>query len=153
MLGEVEREYLLTRSGAKLGDLILVTGTFGRQAASHYALRASHYPIRLKEARLIAKAKLANSMIDSSDGLVRSIREICKASKVSAKIDFKAIPIAKGASLNQALFGGEEYELVFTASKAKAAKLIKLIPNLSFVGKIVKKGKGNLPKCGFEHFK
>lgn len=154
LLGEVEKECLLLRSGARVGDYILVTGKFGGQAAAKFDSRKAEKPKgRLKEARMIAKTGLASSMIDSSDGLVCSIREICKASKVDARIDFGSVPVAKGATFKQALFGGEEYELVFTVSKSKAVKLAKLIPQVSIVGRIVRQGKGNLPKGGYEHFK
>ena len=43
LLGEVEKEYLLTRSGAKVGDLILVTGVFGGPAATNYNLQLTTY--------------------------------------------------------------------------------------------------------------
>jgi len=137
LLGEVEKKYLLIRSGAKVGDLICVTGRFGKPVSADCS-----------QGRKIAKSCIATAMIDSSDGLVESIRQICKASKVDAKINFDNIPIAKGASLQDALFGGEEYELVFTVPKSKAKKL-----KYRVVGQIVKKGKGNLPKGGFKHFK
>ncbi len=137
LLGEVEKKYLLTRSGAKVGDLICVTGRFGKPVSGDCL-----------QGRKIAKKRIATAMIDSSDGLVESIRQICQASRVDARIDFDNIPIAKGASLKQALFGGEEYELVFTVPKSKEKKL-----KYRVVGQIVKKGKGNLPKGGFKHFK
>ena len=167
LLGEVEREYLLTRSGAKLGDLILVSGKFGGPASQNYSLlvtrracRQAGYSLRLKEARIIAKSKLATSMIDSSDGLVRSILEICKMSKTGARIFEDMVPIAKGANLNQALYGGEEYELVFTVPKNKL-KQIKI--NATVVGEVVSKSKGiklidpcgrikPLKSGGYEHF-
>lgn len=162
LLGEVEKQYLLTRSGAKVGDVILVTGKFGGGEAGN----------RLKEARLIAKSNLATSMIDSSDGLVRSAVEICRASKVGARIKPNLVPIAKGATLEQALYGGEEYELVFTVPKAKASKLQSLLwktarSKVTMVGEIVGKGKDGkmvglidgkgkeikLENGGYEHFK
>ena len=81
LLGEVEKKYLLTRAGARAGDLILAAGDFGGPAAGKYEIRNTKSGIRLKEARAIAKSKLATAMIDSSDGLVRSVLEICKSSK------------------------------------------------------------------------
>jgi len=144
LLGEVEKKYLLTRSGAKVGDIICVTGSFGHPASANYLLHITDY---CPQGRLIAKKRIATAMIDSSDGLVESIRQICKASQVDARIDFDQVPIAKGATLEQALFGGEEYELVFTVPKSKAKKL-----DYRVVGQIVKKGQGNLPKGGFKHF-
>ena len=100
-------------------------------------------------------------MIDSSDGLVRSVLEICKASKVGARVWEDRVPIAKGATLPQALYGGEEYELVFTIPKSKVNKLkIKA----TIVGEIVSAKSGvklieghgkikSLQSGGYEHFK
>jgi thiamine-monophosphate kinase len=161
LLGEVERDCLLTRSGAKPGHLICVTGRFGGPAAKKFDNRQSKIVNRTKEARMIAKSHLATSMIDSSDGLVRSVLEICKASKVGARIYAAKVPVAKGATLDQALYGGEEYELVFTIPKIKYRKLeIKA----TVVGEIVDRklgvklvdsyGRIKPPKSGgYEHFK
>ena len=89
-------------------------------------------------------------MIDSSDGLMRSISEICKASKVGAKIQMDSVPVAKGASLKQALYGGEEYELVFTVPRSKVKKL-KIAATV--IGEIVSKKNGMDLEGGFEHFR
>lgn len=169
LLGEVERECLLTRAKAKVGDAILVTGNFGGPAANKFVLPPSSFVLRLKEARIIAKSKKATSMIDSSDGLVRSVMEISKASKVGARIWLDAVPIAKGVTLDQALYGGEEYELIFTTPRSKAIELMDLIQKktgtkVSIVGEIVAKrrgvrlvdihGKVFSPRSGgYEHFK
>ncbi|MDD4179287.1 MAG: thiamine-phosphate kinase [Candidatus Margulisbacteria bacterium] len=163
LLGEVEKENLLLRSTAKEGDFICVTGEFGGPAAVHF----TRYPLlvtRYQEARAIAKAKIASSMIDSSDGLVRSVLEICRASKVGARIYEDNVPIADGATLDQALYGGEEYELVFTVPADKLSVLKKLKLGVSIVGEIASRkagvklvdGKGNpksLKSGGYEHFK
>lgn len=177
LLGEVEKECLLTRSKAKAGDAILVTGDFGGPAAGKYVPRPSLAPSnvegslvpRLKEARSIAKSGRCSSMIDSSDGLMRSVMEISKASKVGARIWLDSVPIAKGVALDQALYGGEEYELVFTTPRSKVIELKNLIQKrtktkVSIVGEMVasKRGvklvdlHGNVfsPKSGgYEHFK
>lgn len=169
LLGEVEKKRLLTRSNAKVGDAILVTGDFGGPAANKYVARRPSPVIRLKEARTIAKAGICSSMIDSSDGLARSVLEICKASKVGARIWLDAVPAAKGATLDQALYGGEEYELVFTTPRSKAIELMDLIQRktktkAAIVGEIAAKkrgmklvdihGKVRLPKSGgYEHFR
>lgn len=169
LLGEVEKEFLLTRSKAKVGDAILVTGLFGGPAAVNYEHRTQSTEHRTQEARIIAKSKLATSMIDSSDGLVRSVLEICRASKAGARIWLDSVPIAKGSTLEQALYGGEEYELVFTTPRSKAVEVKNLIwrrtgTKVSIVGEMVAKkrgmklvdihGKVSDPKSGgYEHFK
>ena len=170
LLGEVEKRFLLTRSGARAGDLILVTGVFGGPASIKFKIQKtsassvepSKVKIRIKEARIIAKAKLATSMIDSSDGLVRSVLELCKASRTGALVYEDLVPIAKGASLEQALYGGEEYELVFTATKKDLANLRKIL-KFSVVGEMAPSkfgvklvdtyGRIKPPKSGgYEHF-
>jgi thiamine-monophosphate kinase len=169
LLGEVKKEDLLTRSKAKVGDAILVTGEFGRPAANKYVEVSSSLVPRIKESRVIAESCLATAMIDSSDGLVRSVLEICKASKVGARIWLDSVPLAKKATLDQALYGGEEYELVFTTPRSSAVELRDLIQKkaktkVSIVGEIVSKKHevklvdihGNvsaLKKKGYEHFK
>jgi thiamine-monophosphate kinase len=169
LLGEVEKECLLTRSKARIGDAILVTGNFGGPAAAKFDSRKLKVESRLKEARTIAKAGKCSSMIDSSDGLVRSVLEICKASKAGARIWLDSVPVAKGATLEQALYGGEEYELVFTTPRAKALELMNLVrrktdTRVSIVGEMVARkrgvklvdvhGKVLAPRSGgYEHFK
>lgn len=158
LLGQVEKKYILTRSGAKIGDQILVTGKFGGPASNNYKcqmtddklISKSQIP-KIKEGRKLAKSRLATSMIDSSDGLARSLQEISKASKVGFKLNFESIPIAKGATLDHALYGGEEYELVFTAPKRNVKKIQKIV-RCRVVGEIVPKNKGNNLRKGFDHF-
>jgi thiamine-monophosphate kinase len=169
LLGEVEKECLLTRSGAKIGDAILVTGGFGGPSANKYVYRPSSLVPRLKEARTIAKSGKCTSMIDSSDGLARSVLEICKASKTGARIWLDPVPIAKGATLDQALYGGEEYELVITTPRSKAVELRDLIQRktktkVTIVGEVVGRKRGiklvdvhgkvyPLKSGGYEHFR
>ena len=57
-------------------------------------------------------------MIDVSDGLSVDMGHICEESNVPALIDVKSIPVARGANLQLALHGGEDYELLFTAPAA-----------------------------------
>ncbi len=152
LLGEVEKDNLLTRSGAKAGDMICVTGKFGGPASHKFDIRYSLPKGRLKEAQTIARSRLAHSLIDSSDGLVRSVIELCKASKVGARIWEEKVPVASGATLAQALYGGEEYELVFTVPKAKLSRLNKV--KFSIVGEIVPRSEKSSPATGgYEHFK
>ena len=161
LLGEVKKANLLLRSTAKVGDLICVTGTFGGPALQGYDSRRSTVDGRLSEARTIAKSRLATAMIDSSDGLARSVLEICKASKVGARIWSDKVPIAPGATLDQALYGGEEYELVFTVPKSKITKLkvkttvVGEVMSLEFGVKLVDKHDRikSLKSGGYEHFR
>ncbi|MFA4844448.1 MAG: thiamine-phosphate kinase [Candidatus Margulisiibacteriota bacterium] len=165
LLGEVEQRQLMTRGGAKPGDLVLVTGEFGGPAAQKYRViclpaGTACYALRVTEAQTIARSRLATAMIDSSDGLMRSVREICRQSRTGAKIWTELVPRAAGATPDQALNGGEEYELVLTAPKNKAIKLMELVrrrtgTKVTVVGAIAPKSAGITPANakGYEHFK
>ena len=169
LLGGVEKECLLTRSNAKVGDAILVTGNFGGPASKKFDNRKLKVESRLKEARIIAKAGKCSSMIDSSDGLVRSVLEICKASKTGARIWLDSVPVARAATLNQALYGGEEYELIFTTPRSNAVELMNGVQRrtktkVKIVGEMVARKRGiklvdvhgkilALRSGGYEHFR
>jgi thiamine-monophosphate kinase len=147
LIGEIEPDFLLLRSGAREGDLVLVTGQLGDSAAGlallldrslevkeehkRSVLKAHLTPIpRIEEGRAIAKSGVATAMIDISDGLASDIAHICESSGVGVRIWAEEIPIseatrevAKAAGkdpLDLALFGGEDYELLFTAPPERA---------------------------------
>ncbi|MDD5455258.1 MAG: thiamine-phosphate kinase [Candidatus Ratteibacteria bacterium] len=179
MLGEVEKNKSVRRSGAKVGDLIVVTGTLGSSKAGMEILKKGGLnpfltkkhlrPIpRLTEIREITSKMKLNSMIDISDGFTQDLFHILEESKVSAELDITKIPIsgqlkkyAKEKAINYALGGGEDYELLFTLPKKEAKKLPAQVNGtpLTTVGEIVKGkpkiiagGKEIEPK-GYNHFK
>jgi len=132
-------EKIVKRSGARPGDSIVSIGKLGRSAlgldmlkkhgrralrikGSNAKAHLMPHPM-LKEGRIALKH--ATSMIDNSDGLARCLIEICKASKVGARIYLNKVPLAKGASLEQVLDGGEDYNLILTVSKNKAGLIKK----------------------------
>ncbi len=84
------------------------------------ALIAPHlYPRpRVAQGLLLARGALATAAIDLSDGLSTDLAHLCEESGVAAEVDVAALPIAPAATLAQTLHGGEEYELLFTASPA-----------------------------------
>jgi thiamine-monophosphate kinase len=112
------------RAGARPGDEIWVTAPLGSSAAGLRLLRAGadlNAPLsqaharpqgRLKEGQAARRAG-ATAMIDISDGLSADLDHIASASKVGIALD--RVPIAGGATLEEALGGGEDYELIFTA--------------------------------------
>ena len=108
-VGRVPKGKALLRSGARPGDIIYVTGPLGGSLASGKHLT---FMPRLKEAKWFRQTGLVRSMMDISDGLATDLRHILKASKVGAELDGAAIP--KTGSLEQALFDGEDFELLFT---------------------------------------
>jgi thiamine-monophosphate kinase len=130
LLGTVPTGKALLRSGAHPGDVVYVTGTLGGATAELDALRRNPlsfaklgkgphphlYPEpRLEIGRALLQRRLATAAIDLSDGLSTDLTHICERSRLAAVIDSDSIPIASGATLEQALHGGEDYELLFTA--------------------------------------
>jgi len=127
--GQVPIGTAILRSGARPGDPIYVTGALGGSAATLKQLFAgtavkptkssSHfYPTpRLEVGSYLRKHALATAMIDLSDGLSVDLRHICEESGVAAILISNKVPTANNADLELALHGGEDYELLFTASK------------------------------------
>jgi thiamine-monophosphate kinase len=105
--GAVDGQPVL-RSGARPGDTIYVTGPLGGAAAGGYRSR-SH--ARVAEG-VAARRAGATAMIDVSDGLAADLGHIATASGVGVVLE--NVPVAAGATEDQALHGGEDYELVFT---------------------------------------
>jgi len=146
MVGDIANKKEVLRSGAKKSDLIAVTGAFGGPALKEFKLLSCldfYKTTRVSFALGLSKTGSATSLIDSSDGLARSIHEICKSSKVGALVKSKWVPIYKGGTLEQALYGGEEYELVFTIPFDKYLSLPKkILSEITVIGEILDKGKG-----------
>ncbi|MBW3668853.1 MAG: thiamine-phosphate kinase [Actinobacteria bacterium] len=112
IVGSCDGEPVL-RSGAGVGDSVFVTGPLGAAAASGWTSRPS---ARVHEGTAAREAG-ATAMIDVSDGLGRDLGHICDASAVG--VELFRVPVAEGATEEQALGGGEDYELVFTAPDAE----------------------------------
>ncbi len=150
MLGVVEKKNLCLRSGAKVGDIIMVTGAFGG------SIQGKHlkFTPRLKEARYLVNHFKINSMIDVSDGLSQDLRHILEQSSVGAVLYEKLIPLSKTAGkIIDALCSGEEFELLFTVSRDEASKIIKNRKyRFTVIGEIMPKAFGlKLISCNSEY--
>lgn len=163
LVGAVAQGRALLRSGAKPGDLIYVTGALGGAAAGLACLEdlakgkigrtnplriprrmdaqlAPHlYPQpRIAQGLWLQRRGIASAAIDLSDGISSDLAHICEESGVAAEVDASALPIHPGATVNQALHGGEDYELLFTASAT--AKLPRAIAGVTVtkIGRILR---------------
>ena len=121
LLGEVEKRNLTLRSCARAGDWIFVTGALGRSFPTGKHLT---FIPRLKEARFLVERFKPTAIEDISDGLAGDLGHILRASKVGARIFEKEIPRTKSATLTQALYDGEDFELLFTLPPVKAQRLL-----------------------------
>lgn len=114
----------ITRSGARAGDRIYVTGALGGSLLG----RHMSFTPRVKLARELAQNHRPTAMIDLSDGLSRDLRHICEESHAGALIDSAALPIHEDArimsrtdgrsAVDHALHDGEDHELLLTTPAA-----------------------------------
>ncbi len=134
VVGTVPRGQALRRSAARIGDGIFITGPLGlaarglalwREGARRgHALRAFMHPVpRLPW--IPALRKHARAAIDVSDGFAQDLGHLLQASRVGAEIDLDRIPRNRRDpdSLGRALFGGDDYELCFTAPQSRLPAL------------------------------
>lgn len=160
LLGKAPKDRIIYRKGAKKGDIIFVTGKLGNSFKTQKHL---HFKPLVKEAQYIIRTAKPTAMMDVSDGLAGDLGHILKQGNVGALLDEKKIPLAKGATINQALHDGEDFELLFTASAQDADKLRKVkkfklyeigvVTSGSHLMMVDASGKKReiVPK-GFEHF-
>jgi thiamine-monophosphate kinase len=188
LVGAVPRGWALLRSGARLGDLLYVTGTLGGAAAGLARLGelaspagpnppripkrlemllAPHlYPQpRIAQGLWLQRRGRASAALDLSDGLSTDLSHLCEESGVAAEVDAALLPTHPAATLAQALHGGEDYELLFTAPPAAhVPRAIAGVP-VTCIGRILKARKGRstmtlispqgakpLEPRGWEHF-
>ena len=165
LAGLVKRKNLVLRSGAKKGDIIFVSGRLG---GSIYAKHLRFTP-RVKEANYLVNNFKLNSMIDISDGLIQDLGHILKESNQGAVVFEELIPLSADAHKPQeALYMGEDFELLFTLPLDEARRLqkksVKGLVKFSPIGEIVDKSYGLIlldKRCrqkklkkitGFRHF-
>ena len=163
--------------------MIYVTGALGGSAAELLALERrpaafrrgdeggeGHpqlYPEpRLATGRKLMRGRLASAAIDLSDGLSTDLAHLCEESGLAAEIDAESLPVDARATLEQALHGGEDYELLFTADPET------VVPSplggvlVHAIGRMKKRGRGPLVQMsdrngkrtalaagGWEHFR
>ncbi len=190
LVGAVRRGKALLRSGASIGDLLYVTGTLGGSASGLALLEklavahsgsASLPPIprklqadlaphlfpqpRIQQGLALVRRGLATAALDLSDGLSTDLAHLCEESGVAAQVDAAALPISPGATLAEALHGGEDYELLFTAPASsrlprsiggvavtKIGRIVKARPGRPLIALLTEQGAQHLEARGWEHF-
>lgn len=195
LLGSVEAGRAVYRSGARPGDLIFVTGGLGNSAAGLYLCQNPEINIsleaaaflksaqlepraRVKIGRLLSKTGKISSMDDISDGLASELHEICRASGVGCRIRTAAVPVDRrmkeaadtigNEPIDWALYGGEDFELIFTVPPDSAVLIKRDLEENGekcyLIGEIVPAAEGvkmELPQGyfvpleakGYDHFK
>jgi thiamine-monophosphate kinase len=188
IIGSSKSKAMLKRSTASPGEQIAVTGYLGLSAAGlemfkgktisdlevRNILRRAHFkPMpKVKEGQILIEQGVKTA-IDISDGLIADLDHICESSKVNAKINIKQVPVHPVVKANfanhqeLALYGGEDYELLFTADEATVARAKQALNcPVTVIGDITEEklptrvtvvdSKGNIisyKKGGWEHFK
>ena len=178
---------MLRRSAAKPGDKIAVTNSLGTAAAGLEMLRKNlkfnpKYARQMRQAHLMPNPRVNEGQLlvekgvkcgmDISDGLIGDLAHICTESKVGALINVDLVPVSPavtacfgGRAREMALTGGEDYELLFTASPPVMDKVIKAMPcPVTVIGEISAEKPGkvklvdnqgkafSLKKIGWDHF-
>lgn len=175
--GEVEKGTAVRRSGATVGDIVWVSGSLGAAAGDLQRLLAGDdHDIGDRLLRPFPQVGLGrklraagvSAMIDLSDGLSGDLKHICDASGVGAEIDAARIPIARGladtfgeqTALGLALAGGEDFELLVTASPEKNLDGIsadfraigRITPNVAVIELIDDAGRARPMPESWQHF-
>ena len=165
VLGEAERKRTVFRRGAKIGDLVCVTGRLGGSILGKHL----NFVPRLREGQFLAKYG-ASAMIDLSDGLWQDLGHLVLSSHMAFMVDWQKIPVASSAyrlaggnrekALAHALYDGEDFELLFTIAPARFRTLRKVWAqrfsvSLTAIGQVVR-GKRIWSRerkgLGFQHF-
>jgi thiamine-monophosphate kinase len=139
VVGEVERKRVALRSGARVGDVVFVTGKLGGSLRSGKHLT---FMPRVREARWLVENFSVHAMMDVSDGLASDLERLVESSRVGFDICADAVP-ANG-SLRAALCDGEDFELAFTVAARDAAALerkwkSKFNLRLTRIGRVVRR--------------
>jgi thiamine-monophosphate kinase len=167
LLGEATPPGLVRRSGAKPGDWLMVTGSFGGSIRSRHL----EFTPRIREALALQASARLHAMIDVSDGLAADVWHVCEESGCGAVLRAEAVPIDAAAfemrddraPLEHALGDGEDFELAFAVSAEDGRRLLESQPTgdarITHLGEFVDNGlwlerngvRQPLPPTGYVH--
>ncbi|MBI2495562.1 MAG: thiamine-phosphate kinase [Candidatus Omnitrophica bacterium] len=179
IIGTVEPERVVLRSGAQPGDALFVTGRLG---GSYRSGRHARFLPRLAEAQALARRVRVHAMIDLSDGLASDLWQVSRASGMSLRVDIARIPLSNAArkclrrrcpcrawrgwqAQFHALMDGEDFELLFAVGAGAATRIphrVRSCP-VTRIGRVMARGIGvelewptgrvcELVPSGFRHF-
>ncbi|MCX6879785.1 MAG: thiamine-phosphate kinase [Verrucomicrobia bacterium] len=152
--GSVRREHLTRRSTAKSGQSLLVTGRLG---GSRHAKPLDFTP-RLEETNWLVSNFKPTAMMDLSDGLARDLPRLAAASGCGYVLEWDALPVTPGCTVEQALGDGEDFEMLLAVESARVSALLAAwalaFPGLPLtrIGRLVGAGAGECLHGGWEHF-
>ncbi len=162
VVGLVEKARWASRRGGKPGDDLFVTGRLGG------AIDGKHlrFMPRITESRWLTENFSIHAMMDLSDGLGADLPRLARASKTGFKIDIDRLPLNRGATVDNAISDGEDYELLFAVSPRDRKRLEtswrKKFPKLLLtrIGRLDRKSKDARPartenrklRSGYVHF-
>lgn len=164
VVGSAPRGEALLRSGARPGDEIYVSGKLGGSALGLATRRGAAWRRHLRPEPRLALGEFlrtlpATAAMDLSDGLSLDLYRLCVASRVAAELT-ATLPVFPRATLDQALHGGEDYELLFTVRPGTAVPRRRGGVELTRIGRIVAGRAGRivlagekLRPLGWDHFR
>ena len=157
LTGEVPTGEFVGRAGGRPGDVLFVTGVLGRSLVSGWHLRFSP---RIEQARWLVRHFRPRAMMDLSDGLAADLPRLAAAGGTGFVMDSALEPRRRGATIEQALGDGEDFELLFAVDPRKAPRLEaawkKKFPRLPLtrIGHLAASGveRGLGVRSGYDHF-
>lgn len=166
ILGRVKKNEFMSRTGAKPGDIVAVTGTLGKAGAGYYALKYGmrdkkllkgllEPKPRIKEGRMLAQEKFVTACMDISDGLSSSLYQLQAINNIGFAIEKEKIPLShmllkchleKELEIyNYALHFGGDYELLLTMPSDTVDQAITSVARadncLTIIGKVTREDK------------
>ncbi|MFQ5432548.1 MAG: thiamine-phosphate kinase [Nitrospinota bacterium] len=177
LTGWVRPRKALSRSGARVGNLIYVTGTVGPSSVAYRQFKAGLKPDavclkrwanpvpKLHIGEFLQERRVATACIDISDGIFQDLGHLISSSGVGAILEWNHIPLApklkKMKPTPHTIGFGEDYELLFTVPPKKEKLLTPVKNEITQIGQVVKKGfklldekgrKMNITNIGYSHF-
>lgn len=167
-IGLTKGRTISSRSNAKVGDYVIVTGAHGSSAAGLWLLKQQHKQSSLMDSHLmpLAQKEFSNeiatktdrdyAMMDTSDGLVDALFKVAQTSGVLISVDFDKVPydreiedVARNANVNfkdWVLYGGEDYQLVACVDEENVKKLN---ADYTIIGRVKEKNESHFVEVDF----